>query len=377
MLSAYLAKPDADGKSAEYSWIAYYGVNALINQTIVDSNWQSVLAGRDAAVAIFPQALDMVVMTGKDASGFGIITHLSNGMTLNISEAQLAAVDPANPTTLYIASAANLPGEKLVFYRGTKYLAEFTNLSAASNLFYQLKLQPGANDIGILYTQTDAGGEDEFVDFYRFTVSLGSEKPAETSGNAAAEVFFGKWELTDFQISSYTGMTDAKRDEILFNNYDPQNWVARQIGDFNSVFANSEDLDGSTFYHAEIRIGDPPAGSGENWAGKYFFQTNTNSYIGDYNVMFNGVKQNYRQNTLAAILLDNGSLHIQGFDGANGSDEDDSYIDMILTKINETTLQGTGTATVNAHSGGLITASFSCTLTRKSTNPGLVPEYGN
>lgn len=377
ILGAYLAKPDANGKITEYSWIAYYGVNALINQTAVDSNWQIVLAGQDAAAGIFPPSLDMVAMTGKDANGYGIVTHLTNGMTLSISEAQLAAVDPANSMTLYIAAATNLPGEKLTFYRGTKYLAEFTNLSAASNLFFQLELQPGANDIGVLYTQTDAAGFDDFVDFYRFKINLGAEKPAETTENLAARPFFGKWKLTDFQITSYTGMTDAKRDEILFNNYDPQNWVAQQIGDFNSVFANSENLDGSTFYHAEIGIGDPPARSGENWLGKYFFQTNTNSYIGEYNVIVDGVKQSNRQNTLAASLMEDGSLHIQGFDGANGLNEDDSYVDMILTNINENTLQGIGTTTVNAYSGGLITVSFNCTLTRKSTNPGLVPEYGN
>lgn len=376
MLGSYLAKPDANGKIAEYSWIAYYGVNALINQQAVDSNWQTVLAGQDAAAGIFPPAQDIVVMTGKDASGFGIVTHLTNGLSLNISEAQLAEVDPVNPTTLYIASAANTAGEKLTFYRGTKYLAEFSDLSSANNRFYQLKLQPGANDIGVLYTQTDAAGDDAYIDFYRFTVILGSAKPTETTENLAS-AFFGKWKLTDFQIVSYTGMTDTMRDEILFNNGDPQKWVARQIGDFNSIFANSKNLDESTFYHAEIGIGDPPAGSGESWDGKYFFQTNTFVYIGDYNVMFNGVKQNYRQDTIPATLLADGSLHVLGYSGASGLDEDDSYVDMILTSIDPTTLQGIGKLTVNTFSGGLITVSLTCTMTRKSTNPGLVPEYGH
>jgi hypothetical protein len=371
LLGSYYAMPNANGVSTEYPWIAYYGVSALIDEDKAASLLQQMLSGQDAAADVFqPFALEFEAFPDAAEDDFILPSSLTAGKPLTITQ-QPDAAKQGTAMTLLIAPTLLYQGQRLEFYNGTDFLGSTEEACAASGKWFPYELKPGVNDIGIFFTIKDADGFYNYVDFYRFTVII-STKETPTSEVAPAAEYFGQWELTELSITGYTGMTEAYREDITFSGGDPDRHVRQYLALSHDVFSSTESLDR---FLARIGIGEPPDGSGESWAGKYFFQTNTECYIGDHDVLIDGVKQNYRNVTLAATMGADGTMHVVGYDGEGGLSPDDKYTDLVLTKTGNKTISGTGTTVLNFYDGGMVTVSVEFTMKRISKNPDLESEY--
>ena len=377
-LADYLSGLNADDPGTIFTSFTYFGTYALFDFDKIDALWQDVLAGKDVAGSLFPADPAFVALTDQDEQGNPIVTTLKS--QLSISPQQIARANPLSPDTLPVSVPTADPDAKFTFYRAANLIGTASaNLGQNTGDWFPLPLIAGIQDIGILYERKDSAGDYQYVNFYRYSISYdGTEPtPASTSESktAAEPAYAGKWELTDLKIIGISGGTDAFWKDITFSGSTKENWVDHYVGDFNDFLAHSSSYGPSVTYMTEISIGLPVPPVSDLFTDKLFFQFNHVDYIGDFDVVFDGQKQNYRRATIPAEPLDEKTLRVYGYEGCGGLDPDDMLLDLTLTFLDDKSATGTGTTLINVYEGGKIEVAFSCTMQKTADKPNLEPEY--
>lgn len=369
-----------------FSSFTYFGTYALFDFQAIDDLWQEVLAGRDVASQLFPVDPVFLTLSGRDDQGRPLITSLQQLQSITPEQAALA--NPAAAHTLMVTVPAADPKMRLTFYRGTEQAGQpLDGPGQDTASWFSWPLQPGVNDIGILYERLCDDGVHRFVHFYRYRVFYGNPptptitaeatETSETTGepeNLPETPFAGRWEFSRFEVTGVSGGTDAFWKDILFNGVSKHQWAYRYIGNFNDYLAHSDSHGPTVTFMSEIRIGLPVPPYSSQFAGKYFFQTNYVSYHDQY-PLIDGKQYRYRFSTIPAEMLDERTLHAVGYDGTGGLDDNDMHLDLTVTLTDNKTAEGSGVVTMDMATAGRISVSFKCAMVKKSQRSQLRPEF--
>lgn len=349
-LDPYRSAPRADGRPTEYAWIAYYGIYALIDRPTVEAGWRTVLSGGDAGAALFPPKTSFLAYTGVDGDGRAAAAPLPP--TLTVRRADLARVTSFYPgeDVLFVQADASALTNR-TWYLGDREVAP-KDYQNQDGRWAGIPLRPGRNDLGVCLHQHAGSSNDlRFDDFQRFTVVLEVDEAPPTEP-------LGAWVPIDFEVTGVEGIPAAFWDDVLVSNptLTQTAWARWTISNQSAFFSSSANPDDTRFYHNEIRIGPPPAGTHPGWAGALLFQSNA---------IAAGTRNEHA--TLAAATRRN-ILRVTGWEAAGPARAASTRYQVDLSPADDDTLKGVGTLWFNS-GGAPFTAAFTCALRRRSTSP--------
>lgn len=379
-LEDYLSAASTSDPGTLFTAFTYYGTYALFDFQAIDDLWQALLTGRDVAAGLFPADPAFLALSGRDDQGNPLTEPISQVKAISSGRAALA--NPADPAALLLTLPAADADMRLTFYRGTAMIGQpVDGLGQDAGNWFSCPLQPGENDIGILYERRCQDGTHRFVHFYRYQVYYGNLPSPTLTPTEASETdklpqtpFAGRWEFSRFEVTGVSGGSQAFWQDIEFNRVTRQQWAYRYIGDFSDFLAHSSSYGEAVTFMSEIRIGLPVPPYSDAFEDRYFFQTNHVAYSEEYPEL-DGKRYRNRHVTIPAEMIGEQTLHAAGYDGTGGRDKNDMYLDLTVTLLDSKTAEGQGSITLNIESAGSITVSFDCAMIRTSSNARLEPEF--
>jgi hypothetical protein len=178
--------------SLRFDRFGYFGVSALVDESVIAHNWQEVIRGSVVGQALFPEDVQIEIAMDMDDNGNLIFADLVDGLTLSADG--VARVDPQGRVLLRIKEPD--PADYIEVYIGDDYQ------NYIDNQFLWLNLSTGEHDIGIGHFRLPWADSEHyhFVNFRRFMVSIIStsgevtstltDTPSADSNFNAEEIFY-------------------------------------------------------------------------------------------------------------------------------------------------------------------------------------------
>jgi hypothetical protein len=163
--NTYNSGLNARDTSLLFDRFGYFGVSALVNESVIARHWQEVLSGSVVGQALFPTDVQIEIAVDMDDNGNLIFTDLLDGLAL--SAEGIARVDPQGRVLLRIREPD--PADHIQVYFGDDYENYF------DDQFLWLNLSEGEHDIGISHFHLPLENREHyyFVNFRRFMVTVG------------------------------------------------------------------------------------------------------------------------------------------------------------------------------------------------------------
>ncbi|MEA4890580.1 MAG: PKD domain-containing protein [Clostridiaceae bacterium] len=188
-LLPYSSAARSGDSAVVYDRISYYGLYALMNHDVMDQLWQDVIDGQDVGGALFPADLSLIAAAGRDAGGILIVSPLTS--SFSISRLQTEQVDAAKAGEIHLTVPVVDADARLSFYNGTTLLETVEGtLGQDAGKYMGIALQPGINDIGVLYERRTSDDQFAYVNFYRYQITYSAVSLSVEP--AAAEIQAGE-----------------------------------------------------------------------------------------------------------------------------------------------------------------------------------------
>jgi len=215
-----------------YNKVGYYGLYAIMNESITYALWLEVIDGGPtptiAAADFFPDDIIIEVVTGKDKNGKEITVPLIDGLILN--EEAVEGLGMGNNLMARVTNGKTGDEVWMIMDTGNRDMGLGTSFDFA--------IEKGVNHIRILHMKNG-----KYVNFYRYDLIYGAKltanpKEAKTGEDVSFNIDFDgspytfKWDFGDGAVSTIDGVASAKHIYTKEGTYAVSADIYNKAGDY-------------------------------------------------------------------------------------------------------------------------------------------------